>query len=134
MVSLPQTEVDGGTGCEVLKDGVEREALNLIVVVILKQSLSSVGPDDYAVISTTSGKLLAILLICNAVHGVTMTAYLLDHLTRGRIINEDSISNCHQDLGAVRTEANGPHGVGHVAVGWRSRLIIAKVISMDILQ
>lgn len=40
LISLPQAEVDRGATCEVLQDGVERKALDLVVVTVLQETLT----------------------------------------------------------------------------------------------
>jgi hypothetical protein len=84
-----------------LKNWVEGNALNFVIVGVLEETLTSVGPDDYAVVSSTSGKLLSILLISDTVDCISMSADLLDHLTRVGIINENTISHCYQNLGSI---------------------------------
>ena len=68
---------------------------------VLQKTLASGRPDNNAVISATSGKLLAILLIGDAVHSVSVPSDLLDHLPCVRIINENAVSHSNQDLSTI---------------------------------
>lgn len=72
-------------------------------MVVLKETFSSVRPDDDAVVGAACGKLLAIFLIGDAVYGLAVTTDLLDHFTRVCIIYEDSVSNRQQHLGTIYT-------------------------------
>ena len=70
-------------------------------MVILQESLTDTVPDNNAIVSTTSCKLLAILLVCNAVDCVSVTSDLLDHLATICIINEHSVCNCEKHLESI---------------------------------
>ena len=68
---------------------------------VLKQTFSSGRPDDYRVVSSTSGKFLAVLLVGNTVNSVSVTSDLLDHLTGVGVVDKNAVSYGHKNLSAV---------------------------------
>jgi hypothetical protein len=68
---------------------------------VLEETLAIGRPNDDTVVSTASGKLLSIFLICNAIHGVTMSPDLLQTFACDSVINEYAVSYCNQQLRSI---------------------------------
>ena len=68
---------------------------------VLKKTLTSGRPNNDAIVGTTSGELLSIFLISDAIYGITMPANLFQTFTGNRIIYKHTVSHCHQQLCAV---------------------------------
>lgn len=54
-----------------------------------------------------------------------MSALLVNYITSVRIINENTVTNCNQDLRAVRSIANCPNSVCVPGFDWWYGLLIA---------
>jgi hypothetical protein len=101
LISLPETKVNSWATGQILQNRVKWKALNLVVMTVLEESLTSSRPNNDAIVSTTSGELLSIFLISNAIYGITMTANLFQTFTGNRIVYKHTVSHCHQQLCAV---------------------------------
>jgi len=68
---------------------------------VLEETLASSRPNNDTIVCTTSGELLSIFLISNAIYGITMTANLFQTFTGNRIVYKHTVSHCHQQLCAI---------------------------------
>ncbi len=84
-----------------MKNWVEGQTLDLVVMTVFKQSLTCGRPNDDAIVSAACGKLLTVFLICNAIDCVSVTSDLLYHLACVGIIYKNAVSHCNQDLGSI---------------------------------
>ena len=72
-IGHPESKIDAGARCKSLKNWIEAKGLNLVIVSVLKETLSLCGPDDDGVVCTTRGESLAILGVRKAVNGIFVT-------------------------------------------------------------
>mmetsp|Transcript_118085 Transcript_118085/g.252303 ORF Transcript_118085/g.252303 Transcript_118085/m.252303 type:complete len:351 (+) Transcript_118085:2717-3769(+) len=66
LLRRPEAQVRGCAARKLLGHGVVRKALNGLVVVVLQDPLSLVGPDDHLLVRATRRKLLAMLRVGDA--------------------------------------------------------------------
>lgn len=98
---LPQTKVIVGARCQRLEHWVEAQGLDRRIVRVLQQAYAFSRPDHDVSVSRAGCPSLAILGIGQAVDDTAMGTLGVNHLTRVRIVNHDTVTDSNQYLFAI---------------------------------